>query len=40
MIEKTNYFCEKCHKTLDEKQFYKSNNIEKYPPDGHLKLCK
>lgn len=34
------YFCEKCKKTLDSKDFYFSKNIEKYPPDGHLNLCK
>ena len=33
------YFCEKCKKTLQEKEFYSSNNLEKYP-DGKLKQCK
>jgi hypothetical protein len=37
---KQTYFCEKCKKTLDSKNFYRSNDLEKYPPDGHLKLCK
>jgi hypothetical protein len=32
-------YCEKCHRTLDEKEFYGSLNLEKYP-DGHLKECK
>ena len=34
------HYCEKCGKTMDEKEFYKSKNIEKYPPDGTLKTCK
>lgn len=34
------HYCEKCGKTMDEKQFYKSKNIEKYPPDGTMNLCK
>ena len=33
------YFCEKCKRTLDEKEFYNSNNIEKYPT-GKLNQCK
>lgn len=33
-------YCEKCGKMLDEKQFYTSNNLEKYPPDGKLNICK
>lgn len=33
------YYCEKCNKTMDEKQFYGSHNLEKYP-DGKLKQCK
>lgn len=33
------YFCEKCKKTIDEKNFYKSNNLEKYP-EGKLNICK
>lgn len=32
-------YCEKCHKSKDEKQFYGSNNLEKYPT-GRLKQCK
>lgn len=35
-----NYYCEKCKKTMNEKQFYTSNNREKYPNDGKLNLCK
>lgn len=34
------HYCEKCGKTMDEKEFYKSKNIEKYPPDGTLNICK
>lgn len=33
------YYCSKCQKTMDEKEFYNSNNLEKYPT-GKLKLCK
>lgn len=32
-------FCEKCRKTMDSSNFYKTNNIEKYP-DGRLHQCK
>lgn len=34
------YYCEKCHKTKPEKDFYSSNNLAKYPNNGKLKLCK
>lgn len=34
------HYCEKCGKTMDEKEFYKSKNIEKYPPDGTMNICK
>lgn len=34
------HYCEKCGKTMDEKEFYKSKNVEKYPPDGTMNLCK
>lgn len=33
-------YCEKCHGMLDEKEFYKSNNLEKYPQNGLLNVCK
>lgn len=33
-------YCESCRRTMDAGQFYTSNNIEKYPPDGKLTLCK
>lgn len=32
-------YCTKCGKMLDEKQFYTSNNLEKYQ-DGKLNECK
>ena len=32
-------YCEKCHKTMDEKNFYNSNNLEKYPK-GKVSKCK
>ena len=34
------HFCSKCGKMMDEKEFYKSKNIEKYPPDGIMSTCK
>ncbi len=34
------YYCEKCKRTMGDKEFYTSNNIEKYPPDGKLHQCK
>lgn len=34
------HFCKKCGKTMDEKEFYTSKDIEKYPPDGKLDTCK
>ena len=34
------YYCEKCHRMLDEQQFYKSNNMEKYPDGGRLTQCR
>lgn len=32
-------YCEKCKRTMDDKEFYSSNNLEKYP-DGKLNQCK
>lgn len=32
-------FCEKCHRTMSDKEFYGSNNLEKYP-SGKLNQCK
>lgn len=34
------HYCEKCGKTMDDKEFYTSRNVEKYPPDGKLHQCK
>ena len=33
------YYCETCKRTMDEKQFYGSNNLDKYP-EGKLRQCK
>ena len=33
------FYCEKCNRTMDEKEFYSSNNLEKYP-EGKLRQCK
>ena len=32
-------FCTKCKRTMNEKEFYGSNNLEKYP-NGKLNICK
>ena len=32
-------YCSKCHKTLDEKEFYGTYKTDKYP-DGHFDQCK
>lgn len=32
-------FCERCHGTMNETNFYRSNNKEKYPL-GHINVCK
>lgn len=37
--ERKTFYCSKCNKTMDEKQFYRSNNLEKYPY-GVLNQCK
>lgn len=33
-------YCTKCGKTMDDMQFYSSKNLEKYPPNGKLNICK
>ena len=33
------FYCKKCNRTMDDKQFYGSNNLEKYP-QGKLHECK
>lgn len=39
MPEKKKRFCEKCRSTKNEDNFYKSNNLKKYP-EGYLNQCK
>lgn len=34
------HYCKKCGKTMDDTQFYTSKNLEKYPPDGKIDICK
>lgn len=34
------HYCEKCNRTMDDNQFYTSKNLEKYPHEGKLNLCK
>ena len=34
------HFCKKCGKTMKDSEFYTSKNVEKYPPDGKMDLCK
>ena len=34
------HYCEKCNRTMDEKEFYRSNNLEKYPEKGLMNQCK
>lgn len=33
-------YCEKCGRMLGETEFYASNNLEKYPNNGKMNLCK
>lgn len=40
MSEKKTYFCKRCKKSLSGQEFYTSHNLEKYPNDGKLDLCK
>ena len=39
MPEKQKRYCEKCHGTKNVDNFYKSNNLQKYP-EGYLNQCK
>ena len=39
MVDKKQYYCKKCNRTMSEDQFYGSNNLEKYP-EGKLDICK
>lgn len=34
------HFCKKCGKTMNDSEFYTSKDIEKYPPDGKMDICK
>ena len=34
------HFCKKCGKTMNDSEFYTSKNVEKYPPDGKMDICK
>ena len=34
------HYCEKCGKVMNINQFYKSKNVDKYPPDGRMNICK
>lgn len=36
----TKRYCEKCGKMINEKDFYLSRNVEKYPPNGRMTTCK
>lgn len=40
MASSTQYYCEKCNRTMAAEQFYGSNNLEKYPNDGKFPICK
>ena len=39
-FEKKTYYCERCNHTMSDENFYTSNNLEKYAPDGKLRVCK
>lgn len=34
------HYCKKCGRLLSDLDFYTSNNIEKYPPNGKIDICK
>ena len=34
------YYCEKCNRTMAATEFYKSNNLTKYPNEGKFPQCK
>ena len=34
------HYCEKCNRTMNVKEFYLSNNLEKYPNGGKFPICK
>ena len=37
---KEKVYCTKCGKMLKRGEFYKSNNLEKYPDGGIIPICK
>lgn len=38
--EEKSYYCTKCNRTKNGLEFYASNNLEKYPNEGKLNMCK
>ena len=38
--EEKSYYCKSCNKTKNGIEFYSSNNLEKYPNEGKLNMCK
>ena len=40
MTDNKHYYCEKCNRTMGAEQFYTSNNLEKYPNEGKMPICK
>lgn len=40
MAEMKKYYCEICNQTINEDNFYTSNNLDKYPDGGKLHQCK
>lgn len=38
-MERQHYYCDVCRRLLDESEYYKTNNIKKYP-DGRMTTCK
>lgn len=38
--EDKSYYCSKCNRTKNGIEFYASNNLEKYPNEGKLNMCK
>jgi hypothetical protein len=39
-LTKSSYYCERCNHTMAAENFYTSNDLEKYAPDGKLHICK